>query len=674
MKNRAKLLAILFGGMILLGTSCASLRDLRFDPTGSCIFTNSRSGVTPNTTGESSLVPAVSNPSATESLPSTESIVATDSTTQPNQFPNQQFPSGFGAAVPGTGMGSGFTGIAGTGYNYAESAPPDPVQGPAVILTPKVQFAPVNSEIVLVASFLGNDEYLRTNQPIEWSLDGVGSILSYDTGSWCDWTKLDFSNAKKVNDRFVRTKTSANLWTIDRGTTDTKDDVQILKGQTWITLKSTREGSTYITAMSPAINDWNKRSAGSTIHWVDAQYAFPRSSSSSVGDQRQLTTIVSRQSNNSPRPGWFVEYEIIGGPAAGFGESLAQRTKVQTDSAGRADVMLSLKDKTAGTSTIAVRVIRPSPSETNEGELVVGSTTVRQIWSTSTIFSYRLTPPENPMAGRDSIWNIWVKNQSNRTAGALVRVMLPHGLNYVSSNYQPVPRRISTVLEWEFDFPAQGDFNLNLNLRPDPTVVGTGRNMRVNVDVFERPRSETQSQPPPTPIAPDLQPESRPQPPAPVNPPPSTSSGEVNVNTPYLTVSRDQEDGNFKLYPSSNTMKVGERKWTFFQYTNTGTDTLSEISIVYYPPESGNALSNSLKYLNRLTSEENRESGFIRYVWSYKDLKPGETTGPYPCAVELEAVRPGADINIFYDVYAKKSRYDKFQLLGRYRLPVVVER
>jgi len=471
MQSRNTIISLIFGGIILSGSSCASLRDLRIDPTGSCLFTRQQSGVVPNVTGESSQSPSVPNPSATTSFPQpgTESPTSTENTTSPNPFAYDRFPGGFGSAVPGTGIGAGFTGSRGYDGFYASSAPPDPIKGPALILTPKVHFAPINSEVVVVASYLGKDEYLRTNQPVEWSLDGTGTILTYDTGSWCDLLYCDFTKAQKISDRYVKTKTSANLWTINRGTADTKDDVEILKGQTWITLKATKEGTSYVTALSSTIDDWNKRSAGAAIHWVDAQFAFPRPMVASVGDPRRLTTIVSRQSNGSPRAGWFVEYEVIGGTTAGFGESLAQRTKVETDNTGQASVDVFQKEAGAGTSTIVVRVIRPDTGEGNQGELVVGSQIIRQIWTSGGVLKINITAPKDPVADRDETWHVRVENMSSKPTGATVQLRLPYGMRYVSSGTNvPVPQSSPNLVQWEIDaIPGLETYTMNVVLRAD---------------------------------------------------------------------------------------------------------------------------------------------------------------------------------------------------------------
>ncbi|MGL6195948.1 MAG: hypothetical protein ACRC2T_14125, partial [Thermoguttaceae bacterium] len=481
-KNHQKIIALALGGIFFLVSGCAYLQKYRLDPSGNCLFVKNQSGVSPKNETDSSAPPQVSNPTAATPYPGstgvTPPVTSTSETTQAQPYdgagayrgmnPGSQLPGGFGSVVPGTGTGGGYRGGGAWNDNYANSSPPDPVTGPAIILTPKMQYVPINSEVVVVASYLGNDGYLRTNEVVEWSLDGAGHVLSYDSGSWCDWLHCDFTSAKKQSDRTIITKTSANLWTIDRGTATTKDDVDILKGQTWITIKSEREGASYISAMAPSIMDWSKRSASSVIYWIDAQIAFPRTSVSPSGDSRKLTTIVTRSSNGAPRPGWIVEYEIIGGPSAGLGESRAQKARTQTDENGQASVEIFQNEQTAGTSNITVKVIRPTSSESSEGEVVIGSTVVKQNWTTSGSLNVKTTPPQNPVAGQPCTWGVRVTNSSSKPVPATLRLILPSGVRFIRADYQPVQQNLSSVVQWELEnIPARGSFDMNVELVSD---------------------------------------------------------------------------------------------------------------------------------------------------------------------------------------------------------------
>ena len=688
MSIKSDVIVLIFGGIFLLGSGCASLQNLKIDPTGSCLFTRQQSGVVANTTGESSQTPSVSNPSATTLFPQpgTGTPTSTADTTSPNPFSYDRFPGGFGNVVPGSGTGAGFAGSPGYEGNYAASAPPDPVKGPALILTPKIFFAPINSEVVLVASYLGNGEYLRTNQPIEWSLDGAGAILTYDTGSWCDWAHLDFSKSQKINDRYVKTKTSANLWTIDRGTPDTKDDVEILKGQTWITLKSTKEGTSHVNVITPTIDDWTKRSANAAIHWIDAQFAFPKPTVASVGDPRPLTTIVSRSSNGSPRSGWFVEYEVIGGTAAGFGESLAQRTKVETDSSGQATVNVYQKESGAGTSSIAVRVIRPDTGEGNEGELVVGSQVIRQIWTAGGVLKIDIAGPKDPLADQDYVWKVRVENVSAKPTAATVQLRLPYGMKYVSSGANiPVPQSIQSVVQWEIDsIPGRGTYTMDVVLRADGSVVGSGRNMDIIANVFARTvgsrptnitdsgsvppgmTTETGSGTPTTPTGPYA-----PTPPSTsMTSNTSTSSGQKAsgiLDTPEihaeLFVGR-RADNNFKKAPTPYVIQ-GENNWVILMVTSKQAQDISDLYFVIHPPQrDGKVVEGALEVLSRMSSTREDRGRWIRHLPKYPPRDENGQPKPDNASVlQFKPVRAEQNLVFIAEVYGNGKSFGQCQIV-----------
>ncbi len=658
---RWKVIALILLGIILGGSGCASLRDLKIDPTGRCLFTRQQSGVVPNTTGEGSQTPAVANPSATTTFPQpgTEAPTSTADTTSPNPFTYERFPGGFGSVVPGTGTGGGFSGTSGFDGTYASSAPPDPVKGPAVILTPKVHFAPINSEVVVVASYLGHDEYLRTNQPIEWSLDGSGTILTYDTGSWCDWLHCDFTKSQKISDRYVKTKTSANLWTIDRGTTDTKDDIEILKGQTWVTLKSTKEGTSYVTAFSSTIDDWTKRSASAAIHWIDAQFAFPKTTVAPVGDPRRLTTIVSRQSNGSPRSGWFVEYEVIGGTAAGFGETLAQRTKIETDTNGQASVDVYQKEAGAGTSTIAVRVIRPETGEGNEGELVVGSQIIRQIWTSGGVLKVDITGPKDPVTGQDYAWKVRVENMSSKPTGATVQLRLPYGMKYVSSGANiPLQQTASNIVQWEVDsIPGRGTYTMDVVLQSDRSGV-----MDVTANVFARAVGSRSSNVSDTGSVPPGSQGTRPtQPPAstgpysptpPTQPAPAGRTATGILDTPdisaKLMVAKLLPDGRLTEAPTPYVI-TNEYSWIVLTVqSKTGQDLSNTYLVIHPPQKNGKIIDGSLTYLKGTTTPGIPQSrgNWVRFFEKFPPRNEDGSIKDNVHALNFEPVR--ADSNLVF--------------------------
>ncbi len=323
--------------------------------------------------------------------------------------------------------------------------PTTPVKGPALILTPHEQIAPVGSEVVLISSFLGNDQRLRTNEPVEWSLDGVGHILGIDPGHACDPLLLDFKRAKKHSDKFALTKTSSHEQTITRGTVDPRDDIRILKGQSWISVNATTEGTTYLTAVATNMKDWSRRSDGTAIHWVDVQWVLPVQSIATVGSVRTLTTTVQRQTNKTARTNWIVRYEILGGPAAGFGPDRAQAVDVPTDATGQASIDLTQIDQQAGTNAIAIRIIRPAGSDGSGRPITLGNETFRQTWTSGGTLSINVVCPPNLTLGQEAECELIVTNNGPVATGARISLPVPVGMQYTGRALPPpIPSSITS--------------------------------------------------------------------------------------------------------------------------------------------------------------------------------------------------------------------------------------
>jgi hypothetical protein len=118
-----------------------------------------------------------------------------------------------------------------------------------LILCPHATVAPIGSEIILLAGVRGPDQYLRTNERVEWMIDSgsVGQFVDLDKGSWTDAFVGDFTRAKKIDNTYAVNTTSRRLLRLTRGTPDSSDDVEVLKGQAWVTLTSAGEGTSDVT-------------------------------------------------------------------------------------------------------------------------------------------------------------------------------------------------------------------------------------------------------------------------------------------------------------------------------------------------------------------------------------------------------------------------------------------
>ena len=240
---------------------------------------------------------------------------------------------------------------------------PNPVFGPqeaGVTLSPRRMIAPVGSEVVMLAGVVGADNYLTTNARVQWMIapGGVGHFVNIDQSHWVNCLVLDFTKPRKITETYAIGTTSRKYLRLTRGTTAPQDDVYVLRGQTWITVSSPVEGTSYVTVYSPDVQSWQARKQSSTIHWVDASWVFPPPSINPAGTRHVFTTTLTRQTNQAPLPGWLVRYEILDGPPAGFAPEGATVAEVATDDLGQASVEVFQNQPTAGTNRIGIQVIR----------------------------------------------------------------------------------------------------------------------------------------------------------------------------------------------------------------------------------------------------------------------------------------------------------------------------
>ena len=320
----------------------------------------------------------------------------------------------------------------------------------AVILFPRATVAPVGSEVVMLAAVRGSDDYLRTNERVEWMLSptGVGEFVEVDKGSWTDPLVCDYTRARKIDNGFAVNSTSRRLLRLTRGTPQLNDDVHVLRGQAWVTITSPIEGTSNVTAYAPNVHGWESRKDSARIHWVDAQWSFPSPVISSAGSTRVLTTTVARHTDQSARSGWLVRYEIMDGPAAGFSPSGTQVAEVQTDGSGAASVEIFQKQPSAGTNRIAIRVICPAGlcgSELRE-PVTVGNGCTLVTWSSADV-SVRMSGPASGSIGSRLKYRIEVSNPGDLAADdVVVSEAIPGGMSYVTSS--PPAEQTGNTIRW----------------------------------------------------------------------------------------------------------------------------------------------------------------------------------------------------------------------------------
>ena len=233
--------------------------------------------------------------------------------------------------------------------------------GEAIRIAPGRVIAPVGSEVILVSGVCAQSGYLRTNERIEWMLDraGTGQIVTVGARGELDMFRWPQNMPRKIDNYFAIGATSPFPECLNRGTADPNDDVQIRKGDAWISVTSPVEGTSYITAYAPDVESWNGRTAQATIYWIDAQWVFPTAVTLAPGEAHTLTTLVTRQSDGAPIAGWIVRYKAVGGSSVGLGYGDGTTTEQPTDNQGRSSVQITPTDNRGGTTNIEIEIIRP---------------------------------------------------------------------------------------------------------------------------------------------------------------------------------------------------------------------------------------------------------------------------------------------------------------------------
>ena len=91
---------------------------------------------------------------------------------------------------------------------------------------------------------------------------------------------------------------------------------------------------------------------------VDAQFAFPSPTIAQAGYPLVLTTLVTRQSDRAPLPGWTVRYEVSNANASVGGPGNS-RVEVPTDANGRASIEISPTSVGPGNAIVNMTVVQP---------------------------------------------------------------------------------------------------------------------------------------------------------------------------------------------------------------------------------------------------------------------------------------------------------------------------
>ena len=319
-----------------------------------------------------------------------------------------------------------------------------------IILTPHRIIAPVGSEVVALAGICGGDGHFVMNQPLEWMLsnNSVGQIVEVGGMEHGTFNRLVQPHAKKFDGQYAWGRTGLKESLLTRGTPTPVDDISLMKGQAFISLSSASPGTTYLTAVAPKAEGWDKRRASTTIHWVDGVWSIPLPSSATAGTVHPLSTLVKSATDQGGISDWKVKYTIVGGTPAEFAPTGSTSVEATTNEEGLATVQIRQPAGQSEPGKTQVRVDVTRPAQFGERELLVESGITCVVWSAPEL-TLRTIGPKRVGINEAFNYRVEVTNTGDQVArDVVVRTRdLSNDVSFVSSN--PKPTQYGRDYEWK---------------------------------------------------------------------------------------------------------------------------------------------------------------------------------------------------------------------------------
>jgi len=318
-----------------------------------------------------------------------------------------------------------------------------------VLVNPGRIIAPVGSLVVLKAGLCGQDGKLISGEPIQWimSQESVGYFVSVGEMGGSRLRIVPRFDWGKISNSLAMGQTGRTAQVVTRGTASRSDDVLVLEGESWLTLASSSEGVSRVTAHAPDSQSWDSVRQTAVVHWVDAEATFAPVEQAKVGRPVDLTTSVTKLSTGEPLGGAIVRYELVGDTAARFAPLDSRYVEVPTNHEGRAVAQLISRSRQAGTSDIAIQVIQAPARDNDFTRLVLAQGSTQVSWSTAQL-ALRVVGPDVCEVDSTMTYRVDVSNTGDLPANDIVlSEVMPEGLRFVNSN--PPAEFYGNRVQWQ---------------------------------------------------------------------------------------------------------------------------------------------------------------------------------------------------------------------------------
>ena len=252
---------------------------------------------------------------------------------------------------------------------------------------------------------------------------------------------------------------------------DPRDDVQLEKGQTWITLSSPSEGTSRVTVLAPESDCWDNRKATATIYWIDARWVYPSSKIAAAGSPVDLSTRVPRSEGALPAKGWKVRYTILEPGLATFaGTDGSSVVESEVNATGNATCTLIPTPGTSGTAAVGIEIIRPGGVTDNIPDMTLSRGQTFVTWNAPQL-SIEVGAPKIASFNQTVQVVANVENKGNQAAeNVVVTMRIPQGVT--ASSQDGFAQNLPTAITWNIGtIPPQQGLDLFANVTAQAPMV-----------------------------------------------------------------------------------------------------------------------------------------------------------------------------------------------------------